>query len=45
VMGSCEHFNEPLGLVKCREFLEQLRICYILKENCSMELVGRLISW
>ena len=34
MIGFCEHFNEPLGLVKCREFLDQLRSYYILKENC-----------
>jgi hypothetical protein len=36
VMDCCEHFNEPVGLVKCREFLDQLRCCYILKENCVL---------
>jgi len=47
VMGSCGHFNEPLGLVKCREFFDQLRSCYILKENPVpwSWLVGWSISW
>jgi hypothetical protein len=48
VVDSCGYFNEPLVLVKCREFLDQLRSCYILKENCVPwscwsvdQLVGR----
>jgi hypothetical protein len=27
VAGSCEYGDEPLGSVKCREFLESLRTC------------------
>jgi hypothetical protein len=25
VVGSCKHGNKPLGYIKCREFLEELR--------------------
>jgi hypothetical protein len=27
VAGACECGNEPSGSIKCREFLDQLRIC------------------
>jgi hypothetical protein len=33
VAGSCERGIEPIGSIKCREFLDLLN-------NCSMELVS-----
>jgi hypothetical protein len=30
--GSCEGNNEHLGSIKCGEFLDQLRICYLIKK-------------
>jgi hypothetical protein len=39
--GSCEHSNEPLGSIKCGEFLYWLSV---LQEGlCSMELVTRQV--
>jgi hypothetical protein len=41
VAGSCEHGNEPLGSIKCREFLDQLSVLLASEEGlCSMELVS-----
>jgi hypothetical protein len=31
---SCEHGNEPLGSIKCREFLYHLTPCYFSKKDC-----------
>jgi hypothetical protein len=31
--GTCERGNELLGSIKCREFLGQLRKCYLLKKE------------
>jgi hypothetical protein len=33
VAGCCEHVTEPLGSIKCREFLDQLSEYYVLKKN------------
>jgi hypothetical protein len=31
----CEHGNESLGSVKCREFLDLLRVLQLLKKGCT----------
>jgi hypothetical protein len=31
MVGSSEHGNEPLGSIKCREFVVQLSGCQLLK--------------
>jgi len=33
VAGSCECSDETLGSIKCGEFLDQLRTCWILKKD------------
>jgi hypothetical protein len=33
VAGFCGHGNEPLGSIKCGEFLDQLRISLLLKKD------------
>jgi hypothetical protein len=41
VVGSCEHGNEPLGSIKCGEFLDQLRVLLASQGGlCFMELVS-----
>jgi hypothetical protein len=36
--GTCEYGNEPLGPIKCREFLDQLQNQLAFQEGlCSME--------
>ena len=35
VAGTCECCNEPSGSIKCREFLDQLRIGYLLKKDSA----------
>jgi len=31
---SCEHENEPSGMIKCGEYLVSLRIKYLIKKDC-----------
>jgi hypothetical protein len=33
--GSCEQSNEPSDCIKCREFLDWLRSCEVLKKNSA----------
>jgi hypothetical protein len=41
VAVSCEHGNEPLGSIKCREFLDLLSVLLASQEGlCSMQLVS-----
>jgi hypothetical protein len=41
VAGSCEHGNEPLGSIKCGEFLDWLSVLLVCQEGlCFMELVS-----
>jgi hypothetical protein len=41
VASSCEHCNEPLGSIKCGEFLDWLSVLLVSQEVlCSMELVS-----
>jgi hypothetical protein len=35
VVGCCEHGNEPLGSVKCGEFVHKLRNCQLFKKDCA----------
>jgi hypothetical protein len=35
LLGPCEHSNEPLGSIKCGEFLDQPSDCYLLKKYFS----------
>jgi hypothetical protein len=39
-IGSCEHGDEPLGSIKCREFLDWLSILLASQGLCSMEIVS-----
>jgi hypothetical protein len=46
--GCCEYGNEPLGSIKCREFLNQPRICWVLKaysEEYFFLLVWKYFSY
>ena len=45
-VGSCECGNETLGPIKCGKFLDQLRICQLIKKDCAPRrwLVRRLVS-
>ena len=36
LLYSWERGNEPVGFIKCGEFLDQLRNCQLLKEDCSV---------
>jgi hypothetical protein len=36
----CEHDNEPLGSIKCGEFLDQLSVLLASQERLCMELVS-----
>jgi hypothetical protein len=36
VEGVCECGNEPSGFLRCGEFLDQLRSCYILKKDSAV---------
>ena len=40
--GTCKCSNEPSGSIKCREFLDYLRNCELLKKDSAPwnELVG-----
>jgi hypothetical protein len=40
VAGPCEHGNEPLGSIKCREFLDWLSVLLASQGLCCMELVS-----
>jgi hypothetical protein len=40
VASSCEHGDEPLGSIKCREFLDLLSVLLASQGLCSMELVN-----
>ena len=31
--GTCECGNEPSGCIKCGEFLDQLKTCYLKKDS------------
>jgi len=33
--GTCECGNEPLGSIKCGEFLDWLRTCWLLKKDST----------
>jgi hypothetical protein len=33
--GCCERGNEPSSSIKCGQFLEQLRICWLLKKESA----------
>jgi hypothetical protein len=33
VAGTCERGNEPMGSIKCREFLDWLRTSWLLKKT------------
>ena len=33
--GACEYGEEPSGFIKCWEFLDWLKIGYLLKKNCA----------
>jgi len=35
VAGTCECGNEPLGSIKCGEFLDLLRTGWLLKKDCA----------
>ena len=35
VAGCCEQGNEPLGCIKCREHLDYLRNCQLLKKDSA----------
>ena len=35
VVGTCDSGNEPLGSIKCGEFLDQLRTGQLLKEDSA----------
>jgi hypothetical protein len=35
VAGFCGRSDEPSGSIKCREFLQQLRICYLLRKDSA----------
>jgi hypothetical protein len=42
--GIYEHSNQPLGSIKCGEFLDELRNSYsISRRTCSMELISYLL--
>jgi hypothetical protein len=41
--GCCEYGNEPLGSIKCREFLNQPRIWQVLKAHSTEYLF--LLVW
>jgi hypothetical protein len=34
VAGFCKHCNERSGCIKCGEFIDRLRNCYLFKRNC-----------
>ena len=34
-VGTCECGNEPSGSIKCREFLDQLRMGLVLKKDST----------
>lgn len=43
----CEHGNEPSVLIKCWEFIDQLRNCYLLKSTLVHKVrrsVGRSVD-
>jgi hypothetical protein len=41
VVGCCEHCDEPLGFIKCGEFLDSLSVLLASQAGlCSMELVS-----
>jgi hypothetical protein len=44
-VGSCEHGNEPVGFIKCREFHDWLRECKFFKKAffALSWLVGQLV--
>jgi hypothetical protein len=43
VAGTCECGNELSGSMKCGEFIDYLRTCYLLRKDCgSCSLLG---SW
>jgi hypothetical protein len=35
VAGGCEHGDEPSGFIKCRERLDWLRTCCLLKKDTA----------
>jgi hypothetical protein len=43
VADFCEHGNEPSGSIKCWEFLDQLRHCYLLKKDAAV-WIGWLVG-
>jgi hypothetical protein len=46
VAGFCEHGNEVLCSIKCKEVFDYLRDCLLFKEElCSMETDVVTCSW
>jgi len=46
VTGSCECGDEPSGSIKCREFLDYLRTCLLLKDCAALiSFVRSFVSW
>jgi hypothetical protein len=39
VVGCCEHGNEPLGFIKCREMIECLKHCRFLKDDFAVWII------
>ena len=33
MVGCCEHVNEPLGSVKCGEFVGKMKNCQLFKDS------------
>jgi len=44
VAGSCECGDEPSGSIKCREFLDYLRTCLLLKDCAALSSFVRLVG-
>ena len=47
-VGCCKCSKEPSGSTKCKEYLNYLRTCWILRKDsgiCSKELVHELVGW
>jgi hypothetical protein len=45
VADSCKHCNEPLGSIKCREFLYQLSDYQLLKDYTGLALLVALYPY
>jgi hypothetical protein len=44
VAGCCENGDEPLGSIKCGEFLDQLSILLASQDNTNVDWMGNQIS-